>query len=113
MYLAHRVSKEGVQPSDSNLKAIAECVPPQMYTEVHAFLSLVGHYLWFIRGLACMAQLLNEHLTGEGASRKSEWVVLLEGGLKAFEVLKKSCMTAPFLAFADYTKPFLIHPRTD
>ena len=43
-YLVHPVSKEGVQPSNSNLKAIAECVLPQMYTEVHAFLSLVGHY---------------------------------------------------------------------
>ena len=43
-YLAHWVSKEGVQPSDLNLKAIAECSLPQMYTEVHAFLSLVGHY---------------------------------------------------------------------
>ena len=26
-YLAHRVSKQGVQPSDTNLKAITECVP--------------------------------------------------------------------------------------
>ena len=27
-YLAHQVSKDGVWPSDSNLKAIAECTPP-------------------------------------------------------------------------------------
>ena len=43
-YLVHRVSKEGVQPSNLNLKAIVECAPPQTYTEVHAFLGLVGHY---------------------------------------------------------------------
>ena len=42
-YLAHQVSKDGVQPSNSNLKATAECVPPQTYTEVCAFLGLVGH----------------------------------------------------------------------
>ena len=30
-YLAHRVSKQGVQPSDANLKAIAECVLLQTY----------------------------------------------------------------------------------
>ena len=54
IYLAHQVSKEGVWPSDLNLKAILDCAPPQTYTEVHAFLSLVGHYWWFINGCAHM-----------------------------------------------------------
>ena len=71
-YLAHGVSKDGVQPSNSNLKAIAECKPPKTYTEVHTFLGLVGHYRRFIKGFVCIAQLLNEHLMGEGASRKLE-----------------------------------------
>ena len=31
-YLAHQVSKDGIWPSNSNLKAIAECAPPQTYT---------------------------------------------------------------------------------
>ena len=39
-YLAHQVSKWGVWPSHTNLKAIAECVPPQTYTEIRAFLGL-------------------------------------------------------------------------
>ena len=69
-YLAHQVSKQGVQPSDTNLKAIAECAPLQTYTETRAFLGLVGHYRWFIKGFAWIAQPLNEHLAGEGASRK-------------------------------------------
>ena len=85
-----------------------ECSPPQTYTEVHTFLSLMGHYPWFIKGFACIAQLLNDHLTGEGASRKLEQVLLSEDGLKAFKALKQACMTAPILAFADYTKPLLL-----
>ena len=48
--MAHQVSKEGVQPSNSHLKAIAECAPPQTYTEVCAFLGLVGHYRRFMKG---------------------------------------------------------------
>ena len=107
-YLAHQVSKDGVQPSDSNLKAIAECTPPQTYTEVCAFLGLVGHYQRFIKGFAHIAQPLNDHLTGEGAQCKSEHVSCSEDALKAFEALKQVCMTAPVLAFADYTKPFLL-----
>ena len=71
-YLAHQVSKQGVQPSNMNLKAIAKCVPLGTYTEIRAFLGLVGHYRQFIRGFAKIAQPLNKHLAGEGASRKSE-----------------------------------------
>ena len=33
-YLAHQVSKQGVQPSNTNIKAIAECVPLQTNTEI-------------------------------------------------------------------------------
>ena len=87
-YLAHQVSKQGVQPSDTNLKAIAECVPPQTYTEICAFLGLVGHYRQFIKGFAWIAQPLNEHLAGEGASRKSQQVWLSEDALEAFQALK-------------------------
>ena len=77
-YLAHRVSKQGLRPSDANLRAITECTPPQTYTEICTFLSLIGHYWQFIKGFAWIAQPLNKHLVGEGASRKSEWVSLSE-----------------------------------
>ena len=97
-----------MQPSNSNLKVIAECVLPQTYTEVCVFHGLVGHYRRFIKGFTHIAQPLSKYLAGEGASRKSEWVSLTEDALKAFEVLKQVCMTAPILAFADYTKPFLL-----
>ena len=107
-YLVHWVPKDGVQPSNSNLKAIAECTLPLTYTEVCAFLGLVGHYRRFIKEFAYNAQPLNKHLAGEGASRKSEWVSLSEDALKAFEALKQAYMTATVLAFADYTKPFLL-----
>ena len=107
-YLAHQVSKDRVQPSNSNVKAITECMLPQTYIEVHAFLGLVGHYRRFIKGFIHIAQPLNDHLTGEGAIRKSECVSLSEDALKAFKALKQACMTAPVLAFADYTKPFLL-----
>ena len=43
-YLAHHVSKEGVWLSKENIKAVATFAPPQTYTEIWAFLGLVGHY---------------------------------------------------------------------
>ena len=107
-YLAHKVSKAGICPSDINVKAIADYTPPQTYTEIRAFLGLVGHYRCFIKDLAWIAQPLNEHLAGEGASWKSERVSLSEGALKVFKMLKRACMNSPVLAFADYTKEFLL-----
>ena len=55
-----------------------------------------------------MAQPLNRLLLGEGASRKSEQVLLAEDTLKAFDALKQVSMSAPVLAFTDYTKEFLL-----
>ena len=50
------------------MRAVAKYAPPQTYTEIRAFLGLVGHYRYFIKGFAQIAQPLNEHLAGEGAS---------------------------------------------
>ena len=91
--------------------AIAECALPRTYMEIHAFLGLMGHYQRFIKGFAWIAQPLNEHLAGEGANRKTEWVLLSEDALEAFQTLKQACMSAHILAFADYTKDFLL--KTD
>ena len=38
--------------------------------------------------------------------------MLAEDALKAFEALKQACMTAPILAFVDYTKPLLLEADT-
>ena len=35
-------------------------------------------------------------------------MLLLEDALKAFDALKQACMSASVLAFADYTKEFLL-----
>ena len=50
-YLGHQVSKEGVQPSNSNLRAITKCAPPQTYMEILAFLQPCGPLsVQFIKG---------------------------------------------------------------
>ena len=107
-YLAHQVSKWGVWCSNTNLKAIAEFTPQQTYIEIRAFLGLMGHYRQFIKGFVQIAQPLNEHLAGEEASRKSEQVSLSEDALEAFQALKQACINSPLLAFANYTKDFLL-----
>ena len=55
MYLAHDVAAEGIKPSKAGLKAVAECREPTNYTQIRAFLGLVGHYHQFIRGFSKIA----------------------------------------------------------
>ena len=74
------------------------------------------HALCYIGGLsvklkppknyARIAKPLNDILEGEASKMKSEAVTLPLEALEAFEWLKKCCMTAPVLAFADFEKEF-------
>ena len=112
-YLAHHISKEGIWPSKESLKAVAESVFPWTYMEIWAFLCLVGHYQWFIKGFSCIVQPLHEHLSGKSASKKRECVTLTEDTLSAFKMLKKACLEAPVLSFADFNKPLLLETDTN
>ena len=76
--------------------------------EIWTFLGLVGHYQQFIKGFVCIAQPLHEHISGEGASKKKERVMLMAEAKDAFETLKKACLEAPVLAFPNFDKPFLM-----
>ena len=51
-YLTHKVSQEGIRPSNINMRAIAKYAPLQTYTAIRVFLGLVGHYRCFIKGIA-------------------------------------------------------------
>ena len=99
-YQAHHISRDGVRPSKENLKALAKFAPSWTYTEIWAFLGLVGYF-----------QPLHKHLSGESVSKKSEWVMLMAEAEDTFVALKKACLEAPVLAFANFDKSFL--PETD
>ena len=55
-----------------------------------------------------ITQLLHQHLSGEGASKKRICVTLTEDMLGAFKMLEKACLEAPVWCFADVNKPFLL-----
>ena len=111
-YLVHQVSKQGVQPSDTIIivKAITEYALPQTYTDIRAFLflGLMGHYRQFIKRFAQIAQPLNKHLAGEGASRMSGISVSVWRGSWGFWSIKTSLHEQSSVSFMDYTKDFLL-----
>ena len=90
----------------ANLKAIVEMVPPKTYTEIRRFTRMTGFFWRFIKGYAKIAKPLNDLLEGKASKLKNEELELMPEALQAFEDLKKRCMTAPVLVFADFKKPF-------
>ena len=95
-----------MRPGTANLKAIAEMAPPKTYTEIRRFTSMTGFFRWFIKGYSKIAKPLNDLLEGEASKLKNEELELMPEALQAFEDLKKKCMMAPVLVFADFKKPF-------
>ena len=105
VYLAHHVSKEGIRPSDENVRAILEFPMPKTYTKVRAFCGLSGHYRCFIRNFACLAHALYDLLSDE---IKMGPVTLTPEAEEAVRVLKERITSALVLVFSDFNKPFLL-----
>ena len=105
-FLGHEISADGMKPGTANLRAIAEMAPQKTYTKIRIFTGMTGFFWRFIKGYAKIAKPLNDLLEGEASKLKSEELELTPEALQAFEDLKKKCMTAPVLVFADFRKPF-------
>ena len=105
-FLGHEISADSMKPSMASLTAIVEMAPPKTYTEIQRFTRMTGFFWQFIKGYAKIAKPLNDLLEGEASKLKSEELELTPEALQAFEDLKKKCMMAPVLVFADFRKPF-------
>ena len=98
-YLAHHVSKKGVQPSKKNLESIAQCPLPDTYTKVKSFVGLVGHYRRFIKGFARIAAPLYDLTSGENKDKsQSEWTSRPKL-LRLLNTLRRPVFRPPFWLF--------------
>ncbi|XP_069840942.1 uncharacterized protein [Dendropsophus ebraccatus] len=108
-YLGHVVTRQGVQPIDSKIQAVKQWPTPSNSSELRAFLGLVGYYRRFIKEFAQVAAplyaLLQGCLPGDTKGKPFVWA---EEAELAFRELKKLLTSAPILAYADFTKPFVL-----
>ena len=110
-YLAHWVSRDGVWPSNSNLKAITEWATSDLHQGVCLYWS--G---WPIQEVCMHCTATQWTFDWRRSQQKLEWVLLSEDALKTFESLKLAWMIAPIVAFNDYTSHScwrLMFPRMD
>ena len=108
VFLTHRVTKDGVQPSEEHVKAITNFPEPDSYTSIQWFIGMVGHFRHFIAHFTQLARPLNNHLEGDASKLKAHKVVLSLKAKEAFNLLKQALLQAPVLKFADYSRPFVL-----
>lgn len=109
------MSAEGVVTDPGKLEAIREWMRPVHLAELQSFLGFAGYYRCFVKGFASLAAPLHQlvsRLSGPKRKGKTPQVPLgsvwNETGEHAFESIKHRLIMAPVLAYADFTKPFVL-----
>ena len=82
---------------------------PKTVTDVCSFTGFTNYYHKLIKGYAKIACPLHELTSGENAKWKHRPVEWDDWCQASFEALKKICSECPVLAYADYSKPFVLH----
>ena len=111
-YLGHTISAKGVSCQDEKTEAVQRWPVPHTTKELRSFLGFAGYYRRFVKNYARVAGPLHQ-LANCNAKAKNKRPAPI-GGLwkeehqKAFQQLKEALSSAQVLAFADFSKPFIL-----
>ena len=108
-YLGHIVLRDGIATDPRKIEAVRNWLRPKTVTDIHSFVGFTNYYRKFMKGYAKRARLLHKLTSGENAKHKNQKVVWNIRCNDSFEALKSICSECPVLAYADYTKPFVLH----
>ena len=101
-YLGHIVSQDGVAPDPTKTDRVKMWPCPTNTQEVQRFLGFGNYYRKFIRDFATIAKPLYRLTEHRGIFT---WT---QDCQEAFDILRLKLVTAPMLAYPDYTKPFIL-----
>ena len=108
-YLGHIVLRDGIATDSRKIEAVRNWLRPKTVTDIHSFVGFTNYYRKFIKGYAKRARPLHKLTSGKNAKHKNQKVVWNIRCNDSFEALKSICSECPVLAYADYTKPFVLH----
>ena len=118
-YLGHVVSENGVKTDPDKIEDLASWPEPNNVKELRSFLGFTGYYRTFIKDYAKIDKPLNDLLVGhcthkspEQKKKKKKVSVPWQWGEAqqiAFNTIKEKLSSPPILAFADFSKPFILH----
>lgn len=101
-YLGHVVSKDGVKPDPSKVRAISSYPEPKSIPELRRFLGMASYYRRFISRFSDIAHPLN-YLTQKGVP-----FLWNDACQAAFSDLKQKLSSAPILTYPDFTRQFVV-----
>ena len=101
-YLGHLVTREGVLPDESNIKAIVDCRPPDNLKQLRSFMGMVQYYANNTLSLALTAAPLFR------LYKKDIEFTWHNACQTAFEEIKVKLTTPPVLRRADTALPYVL-----
>lgn len=101
-FLGHHISEEGVSTDRDKVAAVIDFPVPKDVDRVRSFLGMAGYYRDFVPRFADVAKPLTE-LTKKG--KEFAWTASCT---QAFESLKAALVSAPVLAYPDFSKQFIV-----
>ncbi|XP_077947560.1 uncharacterized protein LOC144388873 isoform X1 [Gasterosteus aculeatus] len=113
-YLGHVITEDGVATDPGKLSAVANWPRPTNATELRSFLGFCSYYRRFVEGFAKIAAPLHRLVANmidartKKASRKIIGELWTEQCEKSFQDLKSRLISAPVLAYADFSLPFIL-----
>ena len=103
IYLGHKITCEGIQPTQERIRAVKEAPTPQNKTELKSFLGMMTYNVRFLRFLPDIMQPLYQLVKMD-----VKWIWHKKHD-KAFQEAKKLVSTAPVLAHYDADKPVKLY----
>ena len=119
-YVGHIVSSDGIATDPGKVQAVKDWPVPENASQVRSFLGLVSYYRRYIKGFTQRAAPLQKLVTEDPNKGKKNkpgrsWNKFCPNSFErsteaqeSFEDLKGALISAPILAFADFSKPFVL-----
>ena len=112
-YLGHRVTPDGISPTKDYIKVVKEWPFPRTRSALRQWIGKCSYYRKFIRNFAGIAKPLLEKLSKDTGLKDNEEYPETPEMRESFEELKKRLITAPILAYPDFTdlerRPFKLY----
>ena len=101
-FVGFNVSKDGLSPDPKKVEVVRNYPTPKSAKQVKSFLGLMSYFRRLIKDYSKISYPLNELL------RKNVTFKWTEQCQIAFDTLRNKLISAPILAFPDYSKQFIV-----
>lgn len=105
-YLGHVVSAKGISTDPSKVEKVTHWKTPENGTELSSFLGFASFYRRFVKNFSGIARPLQDLLKSANAGKAYVWSSEADA---AFNQLKEKLTSAPILAYADHSQPYVLH----